>query len=166
MQYKIHTLHELLIIPLRYDQSDFFILTGKKFQHFLKSCLSSRATNVNSQFWLKIILATQMTTRYNITCIKVVQSIPHLKRLIVTSRKVLPAKKNIGKFTDALTTWKWGTYFARNFQEQAFYDLQGSLTVLQPKFQKYVLWINMYRFGGVFLLYLEEGSMCAFREIH
>lgn len=29
---------------------------------------------------------------------------PRLKRLIVTSRKVFPAKKNIGKFTEALTT--------------------------------------------------------------
>ena len=39
--------------------------------------------------------------------------IPHLRKLIVTSRKVLPAKKNIGKFTDALTTWKLGKYFEK-----------------------------------------------------
>ena len=30
--------------------------------------------------------------------------------LMVTSRKVLPAKKNIGKFTEAFTTWKIRKY--------------------------------------------------------
>ena len=30
----------------------------------------------------------------------------HLTRLMVTSRKVLPAKKNIGRFTEAFTTWE------------------------------------------------------------